>query len=267
MNYFPIKILTQQLIQSKVYLGTRIRNWNPRYGSYLLGHRYGFAIIDVSKTSFLLKRALYFVRRAAFEGGRILFIGSRLKAEYNPAGHCWSRRWTPGMLTNFQYFRNSILAKKVGFRYIPDIVVLLYVDKYNKLAVNECRLLKIPLVAVINSHVDPTYFMYPIPGRTSRSTTRTYAGLFAETLYQVSNLQKLGFKIDSNNQEKLEKEEGEANEDEEDEENEDEDDEEEDDEENDIEKKKLIEDKEEEEDDDEDDEDYDDDDDDDVELR
>jgi small subunit ribosomal protein S2 len=82
---------------------------------FIFGARNGIYIIDLQKTSRLLRDALKFVSRVASRGGSVLFVGTKRQAqevvveEARRSGqHYIDQRWLGGTLTNFATIRKSI---------------------------------------------------------------------------------------------------------------------------------------------------------------
>jgi len=177
----PVKITTPQLIHHKVYLGRTEKEKNSRMSLYMLGKRNGAFIYDLDKTIILLRKALFFLERVTAAGGKILFLG--LKKNIKNMYMQVLPKWTPGILTNMQQFSRKKGPYTVDK--IPDVVVIFGFDKPSRLALSECRKLRIPTVAVIDCHVDPTYFMYPVPGNTrSKESVQFFFEVFREAIYK-----------------------------------------------------------------------------------
>jgi small subunit ribosomal protein S2 len=179
----PVKITTAQLIHRKAYLGRTEKEKNSRMSLYMLGKRNGAFIYDLDKTIVLLRKALFFLERVAAAGGKILFLGleKNIKNMYMQV----LPKWTPGILTNMEQFSRRKTKGPHTVEKVPDVVVIFGFDKPSRLALSECRKLRIPTVAVIDCHVDPTYFMYPVPGNTStKDSLQFYFELFREAVYK-----------------------------------------------------------------------------------
>lgn len=173
----PVKITTPQMIHHKVYLGRTEKEKNSRMSLYMLGKRNGAFIYDLDKTIVLLRKALFFLERVVAAGGNVLVLGldKKIKNMHMQV----LPKWKPGLLTNMKQFSKPLIDK------IPDVVVIFGFDKPSRLALSECRKLRIPTVAVIDCHVDPTYFMYPVPGNTrSKESLQFYFEVFREAIYK-----------------------------------------------------------------------------------
>ena len=109
----------KDLIDAGLHFGHETRRWNPKMAPYLWGQSNGIHIIDLRQTVRLLDDAISFVRKAAADGGKILFIGTKKQARNSIAQHAESAdmpyvnfRWLGGMLTNFQTIRQRISYMK-----------------------------------------------------------------------------------------------------------------------------------------------------------
>ncbi len=105
----------RELLEAGVHFGHHVRRWNPKMEPYLYGERSQIHIIDLSQTVPMLYRALDALRKAAAEGQRILFVGSKRQASgilAETATQCGqyyiNHRWLGGTLTNWQTVSRSI---------------------------------------------------------------------------------------------------------------------------------------------------------------
>jgi small subunit ribosomal protein S2 len=126
------------------------------------------------------------VRAIAFEGGQILFIGTRpdlrtivksAAGRIGKQGYYVSDRWIPGTLTNAPELFGQAVANEVEAR--PDLVVLLN-PLSNITCIRECALAHIPTIGIIDSDADPRIVMYPIPANDeSPQTAEIVAGILS----------------------------------------------------------------------------------------
>ncbi|MCS7230583.1 MAG: 30S ribosomal protein S2 [Elusimicrobiota bacterium] len=110
-----INVTLKTLLEAGVHFGHQTRKWNPKMKRYIFGARNKIHILDLQKTIRELKRAYSFVRDAAAENKKILFVGTKpqaqqaLKQEAERCGAYFvSYKWLPGTLTNFETIRKSI---------------------------------------------------------------------------------------------------------------------------------------------------------------
>lgn len=105
----------KQLLESGVHFGHQTKRWNPKMKPYIYTQRNGIYIIDLQKSSKMLKVALDFVREIAKEGGNILYVGTKKQAreavaqEATRAGMSYvNQSWKGGLLTNYQTIKKRI---------------------------------------------------------------------------------------------------------------------------------------------------------------
>ncbi|MEW6244923.1 MAG: 30S ribosomal protein S2 [Bacillota bacterium] len=105
----------KQLLEAGVHFGHQTRRWNPKMKPYIFTERNGIYIIDLQRTVKMIEEAYDFVRNLSFEGGRLLFVGTKKQAQESiaeEATRCGqfyvNQRWLGGMLTNFQTIRKRI---------------------------------------------------------------------------------------------------------------------------------------------------------------
>jgi len=105
----------KQLLEAGVHFGHQTRRWNPKMKPYIFTERNGIYIIDLQRTVRMVEDAYAFVREVAFNGGRLLFVGTKKQAQEavaEEATRCEqffvNQRWLGGMLTNFDTIRRRI---------------------------------------------------------------------------------------------------------------------------------------------------------------
>lgn len=105
----------QELLEAGVHFGHQVHRWNPKMKPYIWGERNGIYIIDLTKTSQLLDEAYEFMRKAAAQGKKIVFVGTKRQASdivEEEARRCGAyfinKRWLGGTLTNFDTIRTRI---------------------------------------------------------------------------------------------------------------------------------------------------------------
>lgn len=174
------------LLAAGAHLGHSTSRMNPNFVPYAYGTRAEATIIDLDHTVPLLRRAANLVRAIAFEGGQILFIGTRpdlrtivksAAGRIGKQGYYVSDRWIPGTLTNAPELFGQAVANEVEAR--PDLVVLLN-PLSNITCIRECALAHIPTIGIIDSDADPRIVMYPIPANDeSPQTAEIVAGILS----------------------------------------------------------------------------------------
>ncbi len=104
-----------ELLESGVHFGHQTRRWNPKMDEYIYTARNGVHIIDLVQTAQLMESAYDYVRTAAEQGRRFLFVGTKRQAAgivAQEASRCNSfyinQRWLGGMLTNWETIRTRV---------------------------------------------------------------------------------------------------------------------------------------------------------------
>lgn len=105
----------KQLLEAGVHFGHQTRRWNPKMKRYIFTERNGIYIIDLQKTVKLIDEAYEFIRDTVFNGGEVLFVGTKKQAQETIAEEAIranmfyvNQRWLGGMLTNFDTIRKRI---------------------------------------------------------------------------------------------------------------------------------------------------------------
>lgn len=104
-----------QMLESGVHFGHQTRRWNPKMDPYIYTARNGVHIIDLVQTAQLMDEAYNYVRTAAEQGKKFLFIGTKRQAAgiiAQEAARCGSyyvnQRWLGGMLTNWTTIKTRV---------------------------------------------------------------------------------------------------------------------------------------------------------------
>src|SRR3954451_25323365 len=188
-------VTMRQMLEAGVHFGHQTRRWNPKIKRFIFGERNGIYIIDLEQTLTRVETAYNFVRDLSANRGTVLFIGTKKQAQdpvRSYAEKC-------GMLTNFETIAKRVSKMKEyermrtsgefdsmpkkealllgreleklqknlgGIRHMtkrPDAVFVLDTKKEH-IAVTEANKLKIPVIAVVDTNVDPDVVQFPIPG-------------------------------------------------------------------------------------------------------
>ena len=108
-------VTMKDLLECGVHFGHQTRRWNPKMKKYIFGERKNIYIVDLQKTLRYFRYTYNVVRDAAYEGKKVLFVGTKKQAtnaikEY--ALKCGmpyvNNRWLGGMLTNYGTIKQSI---------------------------------------------------------------------------------------------------------------------------------------------------------------
>jgi small subunit ribosomal protein S2 len=104
-----------QMMESGVHFGHQTRRWNPKMAPYIYTSRNGVHIIDLVQTAQLMEEAYTYMRTAAEQGKKFLFVGTKRQAagiiaqEASRCGAAYiNQRWLGGMLTNWTTIRTRV---------------------------------------------------------------------------------------------------------------------------------------------------------------
>jgi small subunit ribosomal protein S2 len=115
-NTVPTQAITlEELMSASVHYGHQTRRWNPKMKPFIWGERNGIYILDLTKTVPLFNHAYEFLKQAAAQGKRIVFVCTKrqgadiIEEEAKRAGVYYiTKRWIGGMLTNYETIRTRI---------------------------------------------------------------------------------------------------------------------------------------------------------------
>lgn len=104
-----------QMMESGVHFGHQTRRWNPKMAPYIYTSRNGVHIIDLVQTAQLMEDAYTYMRQAAEQGKKVLFVGTKRQAAGIVAqeaarcgGYYINQRWLGGMLTNWTTIKTRV---------------------------------------------------------------------------------------------------------------------------------------------------------------
>lgn len=105
----------KSMLDAGVHFGHQKERWNPKMKPYVYTARGGIHIIDLQKTMAKAKEAIAFVEKAATDGHKMIFVGTKKQAAetvQSAAKSCnqyyVTKRWLGGTLTNFVTIKQSI---------------------------------------------------------------------------------------------------------------------------------------------------------------
>ncbi|OAA49605.1 37S ribosomal protein MRP4 [Metarhizium rileyi] len=181
----PEDVSLELLMASQAHMGHNTSLWNPANSRYIYGVRQGIHIISLETIAAHLRRAARVVEEVSYQGGVILFVGTRkgqmeiVTKAAELAGACnLFTKWTPGAITNRDVILKTQATRVVdhldseldGFDIykgvarplLPDLVVCLNpLENYTLLY--ECGLKNIPTIGVIDTNADPSWVTYTVP--------------------------------------------------------------------------------------------------------
>jgi small subunit ribosomal protein S2 len=104
-----------QLLEAGVHFGHKAYRWNPKMFPYIYSEVNNIHILDLVQSASLLKQANTYLKSAASQGKKFLFIGTKRQASTliaQEAKRCDSfyvnHRWLGGMLTNWTTLKERI---------------------------------------------------------------------------------------------------------------------------------------------------------------
>ena len=196
----------QELLEAGVHFGHQTSRWNPNMRRYIAGELDGIHIIDLVQSEQMLEDARRFVGELTSGGGKVLFVGTKKQA--STVVEDWatksdmpfvSRRWLPGLLTNFNIAsarikrlhelteltesgqiellptkeRMNMQAELAKLEFalggvrdmdrVPDAVFIIDL-KAEEIALREATRLRLPVIALVDSNCDPGNIDYVVPG-------------------------------------------------------------------------------------------------------
>lgn len=194
------------MLDAGCHFGHKTSKWNPKMMRYIYTKKEGIHIFDLVKTYQALMKVVEFLKAAAKEGKTILFVSTKLQAIRfvdEAAKRCGcpyiTRKWMPGILTNFdtikkriKYFKDLKHQRDSGewekytkkerlelgrilekledafsgveeMLRLPDVVIV-FDALHDSLALREAKRLSMPTIGVCDSNADPDLVTYPIPG-------------------------------------------------------------------------------------------------------
>jgi small subunit ribosomal protein S2 len=105
----------EDLFEAGAHFGHVVKKWNPKMKKYLWGAKNGIHIFDLEKTVAGLEDACRALTKAALEGKRIVFVGTKrqakqmLETEAKRVGVPFiTQRWMGGLITNWKQVKQTM---------------------------------------------------------------------------------------------------------------------------------------------------------------
>lgn len=192
------------LLEAGIHFGHEAKRWNPKMREYIYAKRGNIHIIDLAKTLKQLEVTLKFLKKAAQRGDVIFVGTKRQacdvvkEAALESGSHYIINRWAGGLLTNYSIVRKSLKKYKQlekdlsvgvenrtkqeiawmkkdyerysrlyeGVKHLSEkpTAIVVIDAKREKIAVKEARSAGVPVVALVDTNVDPDLIDYIIPG-------------------------------------------------------------------------------------------------------
>lgn len=201
------KKMLDELLEAACHFGHKVSKWNPKMRKYLYTKREGIHIFDLTKTAESLVKVLEVLKDGIATGKTVLFVSTKLhtaKLVSDTAKKCGcsyvTRKWMPGLLTNFEtirkrikYFKDLKSQKALGewdtkytkkerleltrslekledafsgvedMTKLPDIMIV-FDSLRDQLALREARKLNLTTIGICDSNADPDLVTHVIPG-------------------------------------------------------------------------------------------------------
>ncbi|OMH80232.1 30S ribosomal protein S2 [Zancudomyces culisetae] len=118
----------RDMVEAGVHLGHSTKIWNALNIHTIFGERNGIHVINLEHTIAALRRAAKVVESIAYNGGIILFVGTRanirdvvIDAAYSSGQYYVVDRWIPGTLTNSRLMTGQQLMGSESYvKLVPD---------------------------------------------------------------------------------------------------------------------------------------------------
>jgi small subunit ribosomal protein S2 len=177
------KICLNTLIKNGVHLGHHKNKGNAEAFPYIIGSRGSIHIIDLETTLISLRNALCFVNKVSANGGTVLFMSAVpdysgiIEICAKKANQPYiNKQWIGGLLTNYIQIKKRLEnLSSCSYRFVmstqgvramnalPDAIFILGI-KNSAAALHEASLLKIPIIAIVDTNDSIQNVTYPIPG-------------------------------------------------------------------------------------------------------
>ena len=154
-------IALKDLLEAGVHFGHQTKRWNPKMKQYIFGERNGIYIIDLGKTAKLFREAEQFASNLAADG-RTILLRDLEAMETDGRYESLSKK----EIAQIEKEKRKLQKNLEGIRHMSRLPDALFVvdTRKEKIAVDEARKLKIPVIGVVDTNCDPDEVDYVIPG-------------------------------------------------------------------------------------------------------
>jgi small subunit ribosomal protein S2 len=203
---FLVNFTLNRFIKANIYIGHSVKHKVPSNFVYLLGFRSGLFIINLEYTLIYMRLALLFVlslnffkrQKFGFIGINPLFSNYVRFAALRSKQFYFTNKWINGFLSNFRElrFNRKFSAEVTNATRAPSAVICINLDRKPSI-LNESNRAGIPLISIIDSNIDPSGILYPIPGNDDALAS---ISLYCDVFYRVicRNLSKEVLKLRNN---------------------------------------------------------------------
>jgi ribosomal protein S2 len=172
------------------HIGSSKQCWITLTTRFVSGFRKGITLINVSYTTFHLRRALLFVQKIISKNGIIiintLYTNTHIyliNRFYNMGQIVAPGDWIGGYLSNYRNLKKKIICKKKSRAFVSALVNLNYnID--NRFISSEANNSRLPIISIFDTNSQCAIFDFPIPTNNKNSSIRTfYAFLFSSAVF------------------------------------------------------------------------------------
>jgi small subunit ribosomal protein S2 len=196
-QFFPLKFLKKQnifwslrfrnfineMVKKKISYGQHKSHLNPQFKPYLIGFFNKYTVINLNYTLKQLQNALKILYKVISQKGNVFLVGTEilhsdhitLFGDRFNISYVKNPQWTGGILSNMESIKKSIAIYKNGEgrskKHILysgltnlnkiDLLIVLNPQK-NLYAINEANKLRIPVIAIVDTHCFLKGVDYPI---------------------------------------------------------------------------------------------------------
>ena len=170
-----VKVDIKQLLEAGVHFGHKTSRWHPKMAPYIHSKRQDSHIIDLAKTVEGLEKALPAITKAVESGRKVLFVGTKkqVKEAVREAAESVKQPYVVELAKRYsklevQRYAEEIEALNTKYGGIKDLMgrpgILFVTDAIaDANAIREAKTLNIPVVAIVDTNVNPEGIDYVIP--------------------------------------------------------------------------------------------------------
>lgn len=200
MYFKLLKFKLQHLIDNRLHIGHKQKNLEKKMNSYSFGFRHNVTILDLRKTLWSLNYLFYNLTELFYYRNNIFFVETQgniplksimddfetnhlvLSNNFIKNSGFIQQQWIQGLLSNWKIvfdtfknkkksntkqslrWQNSLkgLKNKLNHPLLPDFLFICNIN--NNLGLKEVVKSKIPLMGLVDSNMNPEFFLYPFLG-------------------------------------------------------------------------------------------------------
>lgn len=183
-----VYLTVNQLIASDLFLGYHIANWNPRTNFFLIGKYKNTNIFNINYTYLLSKKFIRFLSELFVNKGHLWVVNENFSLFNRSVELCrlnglfsevsfLNSKWCKGVLSNYKYVSIVKPSRFPHGIFVPNV-------QNNHYVINECFIINVPSIALVDSIDNPSNVFYPIPGNSkSLKSLFFFYLIIAKTLF------------------------------------------------------------------------------------